>query len=82
MDGSQSGGTKVRVAGRAEHAQDQVALNALRAAVERAVQSHRPAGFHIREVVVTLEEGSTLSSPLETAPVLVDVYDSGYGHGI
>ena len=24
----------------------------------------------------------TLTSTLETAPVFVDVYDSGYGHGI
>jgi hypothetical protein len=82
MNGSQSGGTKVTVTGRGEHAHDQAALASLCAAVERAVQAHRPAGFKVREVVVTLEEGPTLTSTVETAPVFVDVYDSGYGHGI
>ncbi len=82
MNGSQSGGTRVTVTGRAEHAHDQAALASLCAAVERAVQAHRPAGFKVREVVVTLEEGTTLTSTVETAPVFVDVYDSGYGHGI
>jgi len=46
------------------------------------VQAHRPAGFKVREVVVTLEEGTTMPSTVEAAPVFVDVYDSGYGHGI
>jgi len=83
MNGSQSsGGTKVTVTGRGEHAQDQAALASLCAAVERAVQAHRPAGFKVREVVVTLEEGTTMPSTVEAAPVFVDVYDSGYGHGI
>ena len=83
MNGSQSsGGTKVTVTGRGEYAQDQAALASLCAAVERAVQAHRPAGFKVREVVVTLEEGTTMTSTVEAAPVFVDVYDSGYGHGI
>jgi len=82
MNGSQSGGTKVTVTGRSEHAHDQVALASLCAAVERAVQAHRPAGFQVTEVVVTLEEAPALSSTIEVAPVFVDVYDSGYGHGI
>jgi hypothetical protein len=82
MNGSQSGATKVTVTGRTDHAHDQAALASLCAAVERAVQAHRPAGFMVREVVVTLEEGATLTGTAEAAPVFVDVYDSGYGHGI
>ena len=83
MNGSQSsGGTKVTVTGRGEQVHDQAALASLCAAVERAVQAHRPAGFKVREVVVTLEEGTPMPSTVEAAPVFVDVYDSGYGHGI
>ena len=82
MDGSQSEGTRVTVTGRTDHAHDQAALALLCAAVDRAVQAHRPAGFMVREVVVTLEEGAALNSTTDVAPVLVDVYDSGYGHGI
>jgi len=51
-------------------------------AVERAVQAHRPSGFKVREVVVMLEEGGMPTGAAEAAPVYVDVYDSGYGHGI
>ncbi|MEZ5283390.1 MAG: hypothetical protein R2712_01005 [Vicinamibacterales bacterium] len=64
-----------------DQAADQAALDTLCAAVERAVQTHRPHGFTIREVVVMLEEG-TSAGALDPAPVYVDVYDSGYGHGI
>jgi hypothetical protein len=83
MHVSQSGGTKVTVTGRGEpgQGQDQAALASLCAAVERAVQAHRLPGFKVREVVVTLEEGTALPNTIE-APVFVDVYDSGYGHGI
>jgi len=81
MADSGGGGIQVTVAG-VEHAADQAALASLRAAVERVVQSHRPAGFTIREVVVVLEEGGSSAGTVEPAPVYVDVYDSGYGHGI
>lgn len=83
MDGSQSsGGTKVTVTGRGEHVHDQAALASLCAAVDRAVQAYRPAGFKVREVVVTLEEGTAMPGTVDSAPAFVDVYDSGYGHGI
>lgn len=78
---SDSGGTRVTVTGQ-EHAPDQVAIQTLCAAVERAVQTHRPVGYTIREVVVMLEEGTAGAGSMEPAPVYVDVYDSGYGHGI
>jgi hypothetical protein len=90
MQGSSSGGTKVTVSGPAEDAQDQAAVTALCAAVERAVLAYRPEGMRVREVVVMLEEAAVMldegASPLaagtDPTPVYVDVYDSGYGHGI
>ena len=81
MDGSHTGATTVTVQGRAD-GRDQAAINALCAAVERAVQAHRPSGFKVREVVVMLEEGGVPTGAADAAPVYVDVYDSGYGHGI
>ena len=71
--------TTVTVQGKSD-GRDQAAINALCAAVERAVQAYRPSGFKVREVVVMLEEGSVPVA--DAAPVYVDVYDSGYGHGI
>ena len=46
------------VQGAHERVDDQAALAALCAAVDRAVQAYRPEGFKVREVVVMLEEGS------------------------
>ena len=80
MEGSHPGATTVTVQGKPE-GRDQAAINALCAAVERAVQAHRPSGFTVREVVVMLEEGGLPTGAPDT-PVYVDVYDSGYGHGI
>ena len=83
MQGSSSGGTKVTVSGPAADAQDQAAVNALCAAVERAVVAYRPEGMRVREVVVMLEESpSPIAAGTDSTPVYVDVYDSGYGHGI
>jgi hypothetical protein len=82
MPGTHEGGTKVTVNGRADEARDEVAVAALCAAVERAVQAYRPAGMRIREVVVMLEEGAVALPAPDVTPVFVDVYDSGYGHGI
>jgi len=88
MAGSDSGGTKVTVTGH-DHVADRQALAALCVAVERAVLTHRPAGLAIREIVVMLEQAGELeeavagtAGSVESAPVYVDVYDSGYGHGI
>ena len=50
--------------------------------MDRAVQAYRPEGLRVREVVVMLEEGSPALGASEATPVYVDVYDSGYGHGI
>ena len=41
-----------------------------------------PEGLTIREVVVTVEGRVPAFGSSEAAPVYVDVYDSGYGHGI
>lgn len=82
MSSSQTSGTRVTIDGKDHHGHDQVAVAALCAAVERAVQAHRPAGMRVREVVVMLEEAGAAAGSLEPAPVFVDVYDSGYGHGI
>jgi hypothetical protein len=81
MDGSHEGETRVTVNGTADES-SQAALASLCAAVERAVQAYRPAGVRVREVVVTVEEGGTPLPMPEVTPVYVDVYDSGYGHGI
>jgi hypothetical protein len=82
MSGGETSGTRVTVTGMSEGGADRAALAPLRAAVERAVQAYRPAGFSVREVVVMLEESAPPAGPLEPGPVYVDVYDSGYGHGI
>jgi hypothetical protein len=82
MQGDSHGTTKVSVQGAATAAYDAAALAALCAAVGRAVQAHRPEGLLIREVVVTLEGVVPAFGSSEAAPVYVDVYDSGYGHGI
>ena len=83
MQGSWSGGTKVTVSGPAEDTQDQAAVTALCAAVERAVLAYRPEGMRVREVVVMLEESAAPLAPAtDPTAVFVDVYDSGYGHGI
>jgi hypothetical protein len=73
MSGNADGGMKVTVSGPAEDGQDQAAVNALCAAVERAVQAYRPEGMRVRE-------GPYAAT--DPTPVYVDVYDSGYGHGI
>ena len=82
MQGSSNGGTKVTVNGPTDDARDQAAVAALCAAVERAVQAYRPEGMRVREVVVMLEEGAAPLPGADPTPVFVDVYDSGYGHGI
>jgi hypothetical protein len=81
MPGDADGGTKVRVQGGPPAIHDEAALAALCAAVDRAVQAYRPEGLSVREVVVTLEV-SVPAFGSDAAPVYVDVYDSGYGHGI
>ena len=82
MQGSSYGGTKITVEGRRDDVRDQAALAALCAAVDRAVQAYRPDGLTVREVVVMLEESDPALSQPDATPVYVDVYDSGYGHGI
>lgn len=81
MNGSSAAMTKVTVtdAGGGQP-RDQAALASLCAAVERTVEAYRPSGFKVREVVVRLEEVASQTPSPE--PVYVDVYDSGYGHGI
>ena len=81
MQGDSYGGTKVSVQG-GTAVYDEAALAALRGAVDRAVQAYRPEGLTIREVVVTVEGRVPAFGSSEAAPVYVDVYDSGYGHGI
>lgn len=80
-DGSQHA-TRVTVTARPGAGPQQAALASLCAAVERTVAAYRPDGFTVREVVVMLEEGRPERAGGDPAPVFVDVYDSGYGHGI
>jgi hypothetical protein len=82
MPGNHHGGTRVTVSGPTDNAHNQAALAELCAAVERAVQAYRPEGVRVREVVVMLEEGAASLPAPDVTPVYVDVYDSGYGHGI
>lgn len=82
MQGNSEGGTKISVQGAASGLSDDAALAALCAAFDRAVQAYRPERLRIREIVVTLEEKAPSLGTSDTAPVYVDVYDSGYGHGI
>jgi hypothetical protein len=81
MQGDSYGGTKVTLHGGSEDAH-QAALAALCAAVDRAVQAYRPDGLTVREVVVMLDDNGSALGASDTTPVYVDVYDSGYGHGI
>ena len=82
MQGSSYGGTRITVEGRPDDVRDQAALAELCAAVDRAVQAYRPDGLKVREVVVMLEESDPALGHADVTPVYVDVYDSGYGHGI
>ena len=53
------------------------------AAVDRAVQAYRPEGLRVREVVVTLEEGSPALGSVRGDPGLSSTSTTpGYGHGI
>ena len=82
MPGDPHGGTKVSVQGRTTGVDDPAALAALCAAVDQAVPAYRPEGLMVREVVVMLVECRPAFGSSEAAPVFIDVYDSGYGHGI
>jgi uncharacterized protein YggE len=81
MQGSSHGGTRITVDGR-QDVRDQAALAALCAALDRAVQAYHADGLKVREVVVLLEEADPALGQPDVTPVYVDVYDSGYGHGI
>ena len=81
MQGDSYGGTRVSVQG-GTAVFDEAALAALCAAVDRAVEAYRPEGLTIRDVVVTVEGRVPAFGSSEATPVYVDVYDSGYGHGI
>jgi hypothetical protein len=73
----------VTVVGRQEvAAADRAAVAELCVALEHAVESHRPAGFSVREVVVMLDDTTTVAAGAEAGHAYIDVYDSGYGHGI
>ena len=92
----ESGSTKVWKDGRLQDASQDVALQSLCAAVEKAVRQHQTAG--VRAVILVMDQPSkpestsaraTADKPAVTpAPVYVDVFesgyshDSGYGHGI
>jgi len=57
------------------------ALQALCQALERAVRDHQNAG--VRAVILMVDQPSARPEPVVApVPVYVDVFESGYGHGI
>ena len=57
------------------------ALSLLCQAVERAVRQHESAG--VRAVILMVDQPQTHPEPVAApVPVYVDVFESGYGHGI
>jgi hypothetical protein len=90
----ESGSTKVWKDGRLQDASQDVALASLCQAVEKAVRQHQTAG--VRAVILMIDQPSkpeptfaeaTVGKPAYAAaaapvPVYVDVFESGYGHGI
>ena len=73
---------KVWKDGRLQDAGSDAALSSLCQAVERAVRQHQSAG--VRAVILMVDQPA--APPPEPAvapvPVYVDVFESGYGHGI
>ena len=73
--------TRVWKNGRFQDAGSDAALSSLCHAVERALKQHQSAG--VRAVILMVEEPATRPEPAVTpVPVYVDVFESGYGHGI
>jgi len=77
---------KVWKDGRLQDAGNDVALQSLCQAVERAVRQHQSAG--VRAVILMVDQPAARPEPVSPVPVYVDVFesgfsqDSGYGHGI
>ena len=82
--------TRVWKDGRLQDATQDAALAALCQAVEKAVRQHQKAG--VRAVILMMDQPAkpeptfaeaTVGGPAVTpVPVYVDVFESGYGHGI
>ena len=73
--------TKVWKNGRLQDAGSDAALSSLCQAVEQAVQQHREAG--VRAVILMVDQPAARPEPVVApVPVYVDVFESGYGHGI
>lgn len=74
--------TKVWKDGRLQEAdRGDAALSALCQAVERAVRQHQTAG--VRAVILMVDQPAARPEPARApVPVYVDVFESGYGHGI
>ena len=73
--------TKVWKDGRLQDAGNDAALTSLCQAVERAVRQHQSAG--VRAVILMVDQPVARPEPAVTpVPVYVDVFESGYGHGI
>jgi len=59
------------------------ALTALCQEVERTVRPHQAAGVRAVVFLVAVPAPDQAAAPVVTpTPVYVDVFDSGYGHGI
>ena len=66
--------------GRLQEAGSDAALSSLCQAVERAVRQHQSAG--VRAVILMVDQPAPRPEPVMPVPVYVDVFESGYGHGI
>ena len=75
-----SGTTKVWKDGRLQDAMQDAALASLCQAVERAVRQHQMAG--VRAVILMMDQPAKPEPVVAPVPVYVDVFESGYGHGI
>jgi hypothetical protein len=76
----ESGSTKVWKDGRLQDASQDATLASLCQAVEKAVSQHQTAG--VRAVILMMDQPAKPEPVVAPVPVYVDVFESGYGHGI
>ena len=73
-------GTRVWKDGRLQDATQDAALASLCQAVDKAVRQHQAVG--VRAVILLMDQPAKAEPAVAPVPVYVDVFESGYGHGI